>query len=494
MSGRFRTSNPVMDGIEAFGAVDNIFRRRRQDERQTALDARNAAWEDEQRGAWRDDRGRADEARKTKAEIYRLEQEFYSQAGRYTTEYFDPEKRAQHKELLSEGMARLDSGKIDDNFFIQYANSIYHSQINRGTGGSKSIAKFKPGPDGKSIVVGLNVTDNSGRSRMEMMTKNRGTREEGDNEVKTVPISGLVQDNIKRQILIDTLDEHGVGVGTPEEQRGKIEQALTAAKARLLELGDTSIAERDQGLAAEARNYQQQLDLSDRNFALGTAKDAMGHRRALQLEGMRHRNAVALKGVGSQSGAGGGVGGGDNKFLSDAKMRYTTKTMNDLGNVVEQTDWNSVNEINDFRMAHPEMRSWNFDEIEPYYRQYQTAVDAQVGLVAQGLTTLIDKDIDKALEQASKMTGAELNAVYGKMPKESVAALSAAAKRKKAGAAGNPATAPTQAAAGQPQNRPSEVIPGTGLPKPYDWSQDSTVRAVQTSWGNADQYPPTRLR
>lgn len=304
MSGRFRTSNPIMDGIEAFGAVDNIFRRRRQDERQTALDARNAAWEDEQRGAWRDDRGRADEARKTKAEIYRLEQEFYSQVGRYTTEYFDPEKRAQHKELLSEGMARLDSGKIDDNFFIQYANSIYRSQINRGTGGSKSIAKFKPGPDGKSIVVGLNVTDNSGRSRMEMMTKNRGTREEGDNEVKTVPISGLVQDNIKRQILIDTFDEHGVGVGPPEEQRQKIEQALTEAKARLLELGDTSIAERDQGLATEARNYQRQLALSDHQFALGSAKDAMGHRRALQLEGMRHRNAVALKGMESQGGYG----------------------------------------------------------------------------------------------------------------------------------------------------------------------------------------------
>ena len=418
-------SNPVMDGIQAFGAIDSVFRGRRMEERAAAREAREQAWQDEQRQYMREERTRINDVRRAHADLYRLEQELQGVIGPAAAEYVYPEKRATDRKLTGEAMGRLQAGKLDPKFFLDYANTVYESQIDRGTGGQgKRIFKIGPSPDGKGIVAGLEIPGEDGQARRAMMTRNRGTAEEGDNEVKVVPVAALVRDNIQRQIIIDTFDRYGVGSGgSEEEQKARLGQAITEVKAKLLELGDTSIAQRDQQIAAKGMERQQAIEDDDRKW-----------RRDVSLERykqgqMNYRESLKRAEQG---------GRGDANFLRDAKNRFSTKetVTDEYGNqrVIEKTDWDLVNDINDFRMSSPSLRKFRFDEIEPIYRSQKAAVEAKIEAIAQRITASIaSDDPEQALKSLEKIPRNDIKAVLARIPKEAAEALEKAKRGKESG-------------------------------------------------------------
>lgn len=331
------TTNYVNDGIQTAMMVDSIFRQRRNDDRMAADRDRQHAREDMYDRAWQEDRSREQNIRDQKAELFRneelirqLQEQAKPEIGTYAADYLDPVKRNADRGLLDEALGRVRSGKTDESFYLDYINTVYAGQINRGTGGVKKVAsKIGRSHDGQGIVVGLDVADEGGGVRREMMTANRGTRDEGDNEVKIIPIRELIQDNIKRQIIVDAYDRHGVGEGDdPAEEIRKLQAANTEIKAKLLELGDSSIASRDQALALEDR--QRQRALGDAETAFGRQKELAGiqHENALDLSDRNHQHALALADKNNEAALGvarARSAGNDSELVAkEAWKRYNT--------------------------------------------------------------------------------------------------------------------------------------------------------------------------
>jgi hypothetical protein len=157
-----------------------------------------------------------------------------------------------------------------------------------------------------------------------MMTKNRGTAEEGDDEVKAIQISDLVRDNIQRQIVVDAFDRHGVGEGSPQEQTEKIKLAIADAKAKLVQLGDTSIVQRDQANAAAGAKSAAEL-----------AKEQRGNAFTMQKLGVENDNANAklTREYGLKEGlerAKNAAGGSNGKTDMIQLKTGRTATLNDL--------------------------------------------------------------------------------------------------------------------------------------------------------------------
>lgn len=311
--------NYINDGLQTFAIIDGIYQRRADREQAAADRERLHARQDEQDAWRREDRERQQAIRTNQANLFReeanakniaqirqVQQELSQIIGPDAADYADPIKRDTDRPLLDEGLGRVKSGNMDEQFYLNYFNTIYPRQINRGTGGvKKSLVRVGASPDGQGIVAGLEVTDEQGKTRREMMTRNRGTREEGDNEVKTIRIADLIRDNIQRQIIVDAFDRHGIGLcANLDEERQRSAAAITEIKAKLLELGDTSIAERDQVEAREARQRQQNLE--DNNLAHRRALEIaeVGQEYAMDRLEAGHRNALELADVNNEAAAG----------------------------------------------------------------------------------------------------------------------------------------------------------------------------------------------
>lgn len=72
--------------------------------------------------------------------------------------------------------------------FMESFNHVFGGAVNQGSGGArKEVSRIDFTPDGEGLMFGLDVYDEQGNVRKAPMTKNRGTAEEGDNEVHKLP-------------------------------------------------------------------------------------------------------------------------------------------------------------------------------------------------------------------------------------------------------------------------------------------------------------------
>lgn len=81
---------------------------------------------------------------------------------------------------------------VNDPDALASINHLFGTEINKGEGGRKMITGIYPGPDGESVAMDLDVTDEEGNTYRAPMTDGRSNRED-DDLVKQVPVGDLVQ-------------------------------------------------------------------------------------------------------------------------------------------------------------------------------------------------------------------------------------------------------------------------------------------------------------
>jgi len=72
-------------------------------------------------------------------------------------------------------------------------NHLFEHRINRGKGGKKRVAGMYPGAEPGTVALDLEVEGEDGTTYNAPLTSNRGTADEGDDEVMQVPVGGLVE-------------------------------------------------------------------------------------------------------------------------------------------------------------------------------------------------------------------------------------------------------------------------------------------------------------
>jgi len=138
----------------------------------------------------------------------------------------DPyERKAQA--MAVDTLARRFSGEnIPESELLSAGNIIYDGQLGAG----KTIAGSYPSQDGQGLHFKLNVQLPDGTIEQHPKTKYSLTEADGDNEVKTVPISELVSDVKKRAMWIRALESARIGLGDMSPL--KAQSAAVAAKAK----------------------------------------------------------------------------------------------------------------------------------------------------------------------------------------------------------------------------------------------------------------------
>ena len=261
----FERPNLVNEAIRTYGLVDNIYRNKRQEQEHTEdrqrqeedrqmrnsmlrkQDMRSDIAFNQQQSVLRDQKNARilTAARAGVASGLPLDEQTLAILGPDAAQYLDENVRAAHKPLLTDATRRLEAGELDQPFLVNYANTIYANQINRGTGGvNKRLSLLAPAGDGESLFAGLEVDQEDGTVAKKMMTENRGTIEEGDVNPKKIPVKTLVQDNIKRQIVIDEFDKAGITRESMDPQ--KVHQAMAMIDRKLIALGDPMAIQRAQ--------------------------------------------------------------------------------------------------------------------------------------------------------------------------------------------------------------------------------------------------------
>jgi len=254
--------NPINEAIQTYSAVNDLYRQNREDKAQEEDRQlnRNLLQRQEDRAQANFDYTQSEHDRQqaiadTYAEEYGLENGLDIQ-DEDAELYADPARRTIHKQLLQEGERRLETDSVDQGFFLNYLNTVYDNQINRGSGGIKKVvSRTAPAGDGLSFLAGLDVTLEDETVVKKMLTENRGTVAEGDINPKKISVSELVQDNLKRQMLIDEFDKAQVGQhADPESNAQAKHRAYAEYERKRIAMRDPEALQR-----AQARRGMKQL-------------------------------------------------------------------------------------------------------------------------------------------------------------------------------------------------------------------------------------------
>jgi len=425
------TGNPILSGLQAYSMVNNIERQNRLDDIAEQDHQREVDWQGEQRQNYRDDRSyqlserqRIADARSTKANIYQMEQQLRQlqdgvagDIGLPAAEYINPAKRRQDKSLITQAHQRMQAGKMDDKFFLNYLNSIHASQINKGAGGTNKriVGAYPiPGANGE-FAFELEYTGKDGKVVKAPMTANRGTEDEGDNEVKKVSIDQLLDDSLRREIIIDSFDKNGVGEGNDYSDNAKrLQTAIADAKAKLIQLGDTSIADRDLANMAAAQKRRQAIDLENLKARNNT-------NQAIAVEKFKKNNQHD-----SYMPNGNGKGSGQAKFKNwdtVAKIHYSSPQVDSYGYPTGALDYdrNGMQQLEKF------MREYNIEDAmighQLLTEQNQAREEALVSITNE-VGNLPDGQATIKLQQLSPAMRRE---IIRRLPKEKAESLAAVA-------------------------------------------------------------------
>jgi len=300
--------NAVDAGLSAFAKTTNIINSFKDRARQEELQRReDIQWRQSQEDRERDlslrdaDRKRKEELQKRQDIQWQRDQQAYSDKQdlkrdsairykllhgvplgdddiSYLQSTFDfvatPEAARDTLERAKRLIAQAKSGRWDKASLLDDINTMYAGQINRGSGGTKAIRNFIPGPDApdgeKTVIPELAVTGPDGKEALKPMTVNRGTEEEGDNEVKAIPLRKIFDDVTMRGLMADAVLAHALSKGgkVPKDDAtlaaAKIKAAATVAAARIKNGG---------GRTGQAKPQSQIGKIVSDLVAMGLAKD-----------------------------------------------------------------------------------------------------------------------------------------------------------------------------------------------------------------------------
>ncbi len=165
----------------------------------------------------------------------------------------DDEGLNAHASAVDLAAKRFAGQQVPKEHLVGAVNTLYGKQIGDG----KSVADAFVSPDNKGLVFSLNVDQPDGSTSRKPLTKYRLTEEDGDNEVKSVPLSALAGDISMRARLIRSIKAARVSLGdmTPV--------AKLAAKNKLMEQRKF-----DKSKLNEQREYDAGLKKIEHSFDL----------------------------------------------------------------------------------------------------------------------------------------------------------------------------------------------------------------------------------
>ena len=285
--------------MRGYGFVDDVKSRHLDRERQTKLDAEagedrkllrerlaqddarqeaSAAFTEEARGRQRDEWANQDNLRRLdafkhrfqKGDAFTPEDVEWAQQNReklgLPQDFFDPAKRQAMKQLYSGALQGLASGNLSKAQAVEFLNTAYADQINRGEGGQKRIIDMIPGPDGQSFIPELAVTNEQGEYRAPL-TVDRGT--DPNAAVKAIPMRQILEDVATRYQILASLDAAAIGFGDrrPIERQEQAEAARQTAAAAEHERG------RDMQEFRQQEAYKSQLSREEKKEEIALQKE-----------------------------------------------------------------------------------------------------------------------------------------------------------------------------------------------------------------------------
>ena len=273
----YEKANPIMDAIQGYRAVNDIYRTNRLDKEATEERAytrkrqeRQDAREEETFKLQKDALQKKDDLDKLQAVKYFLtaspegvdpltaipeEYKKWVQPAidndPYVKQYYtNPEFRNTHAKAIKDIETGLDmsQGAPDMKKVISGVNTIYGPEINKGNADDGQPAKSKVlnrvvmSPDGKKFTGTVIVTRQDDTQYEAPLTEGRGS--EPDAPIKWIPISQISAMTKMRQGMIDYVNARMVEKGDTtvlksQEEEGKKKKAITAALKSVEGVSDT---------------------------------------------------------------------------------------------------------------------------------------------------------------------------------------------------------------------------------------------------------------
>ena len=180
-------------------------------------------------------------------------------------------------------------------------NTGFEAVINRGNGGNKRIAAGLPGAKPGTMSFDLDVEREDGTSERQPLTANRGTADDGDDEVKQVPVENLVNTVQGMRMIRNGF----AGVPGGKERAAKMYALLT---------GKTP--ERTKGIQINDRLVNPETGEVMADFSAQEDPEPRADWRRLDDGRLYNQRTGEIKGVGGEEGAGGGSGGLESSHLN----------------------------------------------------------------------------------------------------------------------------------------------------------------------------------